>query len=104
MAGDLAIQKDSFTTASGRQVALHIYAQDKNIGRVDYAMQALKAAMKWDEDTFGEQAPPLTPPSPDIYEATKESCLPLSLLPHSLALASIDGVKSRCSCRTRKRD
>ncbi|KAK9785425.1 hypothetical protein WJX73_000376 [Symbiochloris irregularis] len=53
VAGDLAVSKDSFTTASGRRVDLHIYVQQQNIDRVAYAMQSLKAAMKWDEDVFG---------------------------------------------------
>lgn len=48
------MSKDSFTTASGRKVDLHIYVQQQNIDRVAYAMQSLKAAMKWDEDVFGE--------------------------------------------------
>ena len=56
VAGDLALEKGVFKTVSGREVKLHIYAQEKNISRVSYAMEALKAAMKWDEDTFG--APP----------------------------------------------
>ena len=58
VAGDLALEKDTFKTVSGREVKLHIYAQHKNISRVDYAMQALKAAMKWDEETFGELPSP----------------------------------------------
>ena len=32
---------------------LAIYAEHKDLDRVDYAMESLKAAMKWDEDTFG---------------------------------------------------
>ena len=61
VAGDLAVSKDTFATASGRKVDLHIYVQQKNLSRVDYAMESLKAAMKWDEDTFGAALPDLWP-------------------------------------------
>ena len=53
VAGDLARVSDSFVTKSGRSVALHIYAQKKNIDRCDFAMQSLKRAMRWDETRFG---------------------------------------------------
>ena len=32
---------------------LRIYAEQKNIGRCDFAMESLKRAMKWDEERFG---------------------------------------------------
>ena len=38
---------------SGREVALKIYAEHKNIDRCDFAMASLKRAMKWDEERFG---------------------------------------------------
>merc|ERR1719478_1291123 len=38
---------------SGREVDLRIYAEQKNIGRCDFAMASLKRAMKWDEERFG---------------------------------------------------
>ena len=53
VAGDLAVVEDSFTTMSGREVALKIYAEHKNIDRCDFAMASLKRAMKWDEERFG---------------------------------------------------
>eukprot|EP00227_Mantoniella_beaufortii_P013752 CAMPEP_0197580900 /NCGR_PEP_ID=MMETSP1326-20131121/4577_1 /TAXON_ID=1155430 /ORGANISM="Genus nov. species nov., Strain RCC2288" /LENGTH=934 /DNA_ID=CAMNT_0043144729 /DNA_START=30 /DNA_END=2834 /DNA_ORIENTATION=- len=53
VAGNLARITDSFTTMSGKPVELRIYAEEKNIGRCDFAMASLKRAMKWDEDTFG---------------------------------------------------
>lgn len=53
VAGDLAHSQDTFTTMSGRKVDLRIFVQHKNIKKVDFAMQSLKHAMKWDEDTFG---------------------------------------------------
>lgn len=49
VAGDLAHSEDSFTTCSGRKVDLRIFVQHKNISKVDFAMQSLKHAMKWDE-------------------------------------------------------
>ncbi len=53
VAGDLVAVKDSFTTRSGRQVALGIWVRDGDEDRCDYAMRSLKTAMKWDEDVFG---------------------------------------------------
>ena len=53
VAGDLACAEDGFRTMSGRDVTLRIYTQAKNIDRVGWAMESLKRAMKWDEDTFG---------------------------------------------------
>ncbi len=53
VAGDLACSEDSFTTASGKKVALRIFVQAKNIEKVGFAMQSLKKAMAWDERTFG---------------------------------------------------
>lgn len=52
VAGDLAHSEDSFTTCSGRKVDLRIFVQHKNISKVDFAMQSLKHAMKWDEVRF----------------------------------------------------
>lgn len=52
VAGDLAHSEDSFTTRSGRKVDLRIFVQHKNISKVDFAMQSLKHAMKWDEVCF----------------------------------------------------
>ena len=49
VAGDLAHSEDCFTTMSGRKVALRIFVQHKNISKVDFAMQSLKHAMRWDE-------------------------------------------------------
>ncbi|MDO6459219.1 aminopeptidase N [Granulosicoccaceae sp. 1_MG-2023] len=53
VAGDLACIEDKFTTASGRDVTLHIFVQHHNADKCDYAMQALKHAMAWDEQRFG---------------------------------------------------
>lgn len=53
VAGNLAMKEDTYKTVSGKDVALRIYVQEENIGKVDFAMESLKRAMKWDEDTFG---------------------------------------------------
>jgi len=55
VAGDLASQHDSFTTMSGRKVALGIYVEQGKAERATYAMDALKRAMRWDEDRFGRE-------------------------------------------------
>ena len=53
VAGDLALTADHYTTKSGRHIALEIYTEHHNADKTDHAMQSLKRAMKWDEDTFG---------------------------------------------------
>lgn len=53
VAGDLGVIKDSFTTASGRRVNLEIYAAHGKQDRCTHAMDSVRKAMKWDEDTFG---------------------------------------------------
>ena len=51
--GDLDLAADSFTTASGRDVDLHIYVEKGNTHLTGHAMESLKRSMKWDEDTYG---------------------------------------------------
>ena len=53
VAGDIVCEEDSFITCSGRQVALRIYLERHNVGRGRHALESLKKAMRWDEDTFG---------------------------------------------------
>jgi len=76
VAGDLGSIEDLYTTMSGRKVLLRFFSevslyvvhnmilynfiiilinlpQHKNAGKLEYAMGALKRAMKWDEETFG---------------------------------------------------
>jgi len=55
VAGDLACVSDSFTTMSGREVALRIYVEHGNADKVDHAMRALKEAMAWDERAYGRE-------------------------------------------------
>jgi aminopeptidase N len=53
--GNLACVKDTFTTMSGRNVALAIYVEPGKEDRCAYAMDSLKRAMRWDETTFGRE-------------------------------------------------
>ncbi len=53
VAGKLACLKDSYTTGSGRQVALEIYVEEHDLDKTQHAMDSLKRAMAWDELRFG---------------------------------------------------
>ena len=55
VAGDLGSIHDSFTTMSGREVALAIYVEHGNETKATYAMGALKRSMKWDEEAYGRE-------------------------------------------------
>ncbi|MBL7249424.1 aminopeptidase N [Alloalcanivorax sp. C16-2] len=55
VAGDLACLSDTFTTASGREVALRLYAEHRDLDKLDHAMDSLKRAMAWDEQVFGRE-------------------------------------------------
>ncbi len=55
VAGDLGRLADSFTTRSGRKVALNIYVEHGKEARASYAMDALKRAMAWDEEVWGRE-------------------------------------------------
>jgi aminopeptidase N len=55
VAGDLVAHGDQFTTRSGRQVALNIWVREGDQDKCAYAMDALKRAMKWDEDVYGRE-------------------------------------------------
>ena len=55
VAGQLVANHDTFTTASGRKVDCNIWVRPGDEDRTGHAMDSLKAAMKWDEDTFGRE-------------------------------------------------
>jgi len=55
VAGDLGVVEDSFTTSSGREVALRIYVEEKDLGKCAHAMLSLKNAMRWDEEVYGRE-------------------------------------------------
>jgi aminopeptidase N len=53
VAGDFEVARDTFTTMKGRKIDLEIYVDPGNLGKTSHAMESLKAAMKWDEESFG---------------------------------------------------
>ncbi|TCV92428.1 aminopeptidase N [Luteibacter rhizovicinus] len=53
VAGRLARISQDYTTADGRPVALHIWAEADVIDRCHYAMDSLVRSMRWDEETYG---------------------------------------------------
>ncbi|QDT11814.1 aminopeptidase N [Planctomycetes bacterium K23_9] len=53
VAGNLKCHRGSFTTASGRDVALEIWVEPQNIDKCQHALVSLQKSMKWDEDVFG---------------------------------------------------
>ena len=55
VAGDLRAVRDSYRTASGRDVDLRIYVEPENLNKCDHAMCSLKKAMQWDEDRYGRE-------------------------------------------------
>ncbi|MFC0202092.1 aminopeptidase N [Paracoccus rhizosphaerae] len=55
VAGDLVAVSDSFTTRSGRKVALNVWVRPGDQHRADFAMQSLIKSMKWDEDVYGRE-------------------------------------------------
>ena len=55
VAGRLVSVEDKFITQSGRAVALKIFVEPGNEDRCSYAMDALKRAMRWDEEVFGRE-------------------------------------------------
>lgn len=55
VAGDLWCVEDSFTTCSGRKVALRIYVEPENIDKCQHAMDSLKKSMRWDEEVYGRE-------------------------------------------------
>jgi aminopeptidase N len=55
VAGDLVHIADRFTTASGRQVDLEIYVEERNRDKCEHALRSLERAMRWDEQEFGRE-------------------------------------------------
>lgn len=53
VAGNLVKSADSFTTRSGRKVALEIWTRAADAAKTGHAMASLKHAMAWDEEVFG---------------------------------------------------
>ena len=55
VAGKIDKLTDRFVTASGRNVLLEIYSTTANLPRCTWAMECLKAAMRWDEAAYGRE-------------------------------------------------
>jgi aminopeptidase N len=55
VAGDLAANRDTFTTMSGRTIDLAIWVRDADLPRTAHAMASLKQAMAWDETAYGRE-------------------------------------------------
>lgn len=55
VAGDLAVNRDTFRTSSGRKVELGIWVREPDLPKTAHAMQALKDAMAWDERAYGRE-------------------------------------------------
>jgi len=55
VAGALDVLEDRFVTMTGRTVELKIYVDPGQAPRAAYAMDALKRAMRWDEEAFGRE-------------------------------------------------
>jgi aminopeptidase N len=55
VAGDFEFIEDTFQTMSGRNILLRIYVEKGNVDQCMHAMQALKKAMRWDEENYGRE-------------------------------------------------
>ena len=55
VAGDLWCVEDTFTTMSGRKVALRMYVEPENLDKCQHGMDSLKKAMRWDEEKYGRE-------------------------------------------------
>lgn len=53
VAGDFECVEDQFVTQDNRTVALKLYVELGRSDQCEHAMQSLKRAMQWDEDTYG---------------------------------------------------
>ncbi|WP_424927935.1 aminopeptidase N [Amaricoccus tamworthensis] len=55
VAGELEAFEDRFTTMEGRDVLLQIWVRPGDLERCEYAMDALKRSMRWDEEVYGRE-------------------------------------------------
>ena len=53
VAAKLDVLEDKFVTRSGKNKELSVYVEPGKLDQAGFAMQALKKAMKWDEERFG---------------------------------------------------
>jgi aminopeptidase N len=55
VAGDLACERATYRTRSGRNVELEIWVEPQNLGKCAHALRSLQKAMQWDEEVFGRE-------------------------------------------------
>ena len=55
VAGDLRAVSGSFTTMSGRQVALNVWVRPGDEDRAGFALDSLVRSMRWDEQVYGRE-------------------------------------------------
>ncbi len=55
VAGELVARDDQFTTLSGKNVDLKLWVRPGDEGKTTFGMEALKASMTWDEQTYGRE-------------------------------------------------
>lgn len=55
VAGNLEHMNDSFTTMTGREIKLQIFVEEKDLDKIDHAMDSLKRSMRWDEEVYGRE-------------------------------------------------
>jgi len=53
VAAKLDCRQDSFSTRSGRSVQLQFFVEPGKLDQAEWALDSLKRAMKWDEETYG---------------------------------------------------
>ena len=56
VAADLQCVSDSYTTPSGRNVQLRVFASERDISQCGHALQSLKDALQWDERVSAQLA------------------------------------------------
>lgn len=55
VAGNFELLQDQFVTMRGRTIDLRIYVESGQLEKCAHAMQAIKRAMRWDEETYGRE-------------------------------------------------
>ncbi|MEQ9259251.1 MAG: aminopeptidase N [Roseovarius sp.] len=55
VAGDLVAHPGTFTTCSGREVALNVWVRPGDEGKCAFAMESLIKSMRWDEYVYGRE-------------------------------------------------
>jgi len=55
VAGNLKCREDVFVTRSGKEVALRIFVEEKDLDKVGHAMRSMKQAFLWDEKVYGRE-------------------------------------------------